>query len=620
MKRMLWSLVLILLLCGCTAPVQEETTAPPPATVPVQEEPTEPEGIYVPFSDLETQTDSAVLYFMPEEDCCGIRMMGDDVLTFSGTETTTLTRYAGKDLYELASTRLDCRIDPADPSFQISANGITYYNADTREVVFLDNDLKEVSRLGMPANMVGKPVLSGNRMQVYYCTADAVRVYDTTTALDTLIKTIAYAQQSVENVLLNDTVLRCALTDDRGQEYVIFISTQTGELLAQIHSAIEVDTHADGYFAKIPEGIQELVVFGKLGADPMVLMPEDPFARSWLLKAAGGLVTATVTEAATSLDYYDLESGMRTASVELPGGIDPRYMEFREDSASVLVLAYEYMADAPALLSWQLDSTPVTEETVYSTPRYTAEDPDVVGLDACTFLAEEIEAKHGVQILIAWEAVAQHPWDYTLELEYQPAVIRRQLESLDAVLSHFPEGFFAKLSKTPNLCVVRSIRGTAESGSVDQAQGLQFWAGNRPYVALAAGDSLEGSFFHELFHILDGKILSDTRVYYHWENLNPDGFRYFNDYRRYLEADVEKYLQEGDRAFIDAYSMCYPKEDRARIMEYACQEGNEAYFQSEVMQNKLRKLCEGIRKAFKLETYDESFLWEQYLNKPLASK
>ena len=620
MKRIFLPLVLLLLLCGCTVPVQEETTVPPQTTVPAAEDPTEPKGIYVSFSDLEIQTDGSVRYFMPEKDCYGIRVMHNDVLVFSGTETTTLTRYAGGQLYALASVRLDCWIDPADPTFQISENGITYYNPDTREVVFLDNDLKEVSRLGMPGNMVGKPMLSGNRMQIYYCTADAVRVYDTTTTLDTLIKTIAYEQQSVENILLNDTVLRCALTDDRGQEYIIFISAQTGELLAQIHPDIEVGTHGDGYFAKLSEGIQELLIFGKLGEDPMVLTPEDPFARSWFLKSAGGVVTATVTQETTRMDFYDLESGLRAASVDLPGGIDPKYVEIREDLAAVLVMAYDYMADAPVILSWQTDATPVDEETVYSSPRYTAEDPDVLGLDACGILAAEIEEKYGVDISIAWEAVAQQPWDYTLELEYQPAVIRKQLESLDAVLSHFPEGFFGKLSRKPNICVVRAIRGNAESGSMDAAQGLQFWAGNRPYVALAAGDTLEGAFFHEIFHILDGKVLSDTRVYYHWENLNPEDFRYFNDYDRYLEADVDKYLQEENRAFIDAYSMCYPKEDRARIMEYACQEGNEAYFQSEVMQNKLKKLCEGIRKAFKLETYEESLLWEQYLAEPLKIK
>jgi hypothetical protein len=50
-------------------------------------------------------------------------------------------------------------------------------------------------------------------------------------------------------------------------------------------------------------------------------------------------------------------------------------------------------------------------------------------------------------------------------------------------------------------------------------------------------------------------------------------------------------------------------------MEYACMEGNAHYFQSEIMQNKLKTLCEGIRKAFWLEGYQEPLLWEQYLSR-----
>ena len=43
-----------------------------------------------------------------------------------------------------------------------------------------------------------------------------------------------------------------------------------------------------------------------------------------------------------------------------------------------------------------------------------------------------------------------------------------------------------------------------------------------------------------------------------------------------------------------------------------------ASFQSEIMQNKLTAICRGIRKAFGLEKSPEVFIWEQYLNKPLA--
>ena len=620
MKRILWVFLLAMLLCGCTEGAGQEDTTPP-TTEQSYTQPTEPAGIYVPGSDLELQTEGTVRYYLPGESCYGLRMMGDDVLVFSGPDTTTLTRYAGDQLYAIAGTQLPCHIMPEDSSFQISANGITYYDPDKREVVFLDNDLKEVRRLGMSSHMVGKPVLSANRMLVYYCTSDAVRVYDTATGLDKLLKTISYSRQSAEALLLNDTVLRCSLVDERGETYSIFISVQDGQLVSQIQADLEVSTNQDIFYAARPEGIlRKLLVYGRQGEDPLMLTPQDPYADSWYLEENDALLTTTVMDEKTILDYYDLSTGLRTASVELPQGIVPKGAEYRGETGEVLVYAINYVGKIPVILAWDHTADPVTDDRVYTSPRYTAEDPDVVGLDACTLYVRELSETYGVEILIWEDAMAHQPTDYTLEMEYQTTVIRSQLETLEKVLAQFPEGFFEKQQRKVSICIVRSIQGNGESGSLEKAQGIQFWDNDTPCVVLAAGESLERTFYHEFFHVMEGKILSDTRVYYHWDDLNPEGFRYFGDYTSYLEVDMSQYLQEEDRAFIDAYSMCYPKEDRARIMEYACQPGNEDYFRSEIMQNKLRTLCEGIRKTFGLEKYQDVLLWEQYLDEHLMTK
>ena len=124
---------------------------------------------------------------------------------------------------------------------------------------------------------------------------------------------------------------------------------------------------------------------------------------------------------------------------------------------------------------------------------------------------------------------------------------------------------------------------------------------------------MEGAFFHEFFHIMDGKILSDCRTYYHWGNLNPEGVDYFEDYTGYLTQDMSEYLEDENRVFIDAYSASFPREDRARIMEYACMPGNARYFRSATMQRKLEVLCRGIREAFELDAEPGTLLWEQYL-------
>ena len=615
MKRILWFFLLILILCGCTGKTQQETTVPATAGESYTD-PTEPAGIYVPGSDPEIYTGGTVRCHRPDEACCGIRMMGSDLLVFSGEEKTTLTRYAGEQLYAIAGTQLSCQIMAEDTAVQIGSNGITYYDPDSREVVFLDNDLKEVKRLGMSSDMVGKPVLSANRMLVYYCTSEAVRVYDTTTGLDKLLKTISYPQQSAEELLLNDTVLRCRLVDERGESYSIFISVQDGRMVSLVQNDVEAFTNKDMFYASRPEGIQKLLVYGRVGEEPQMLTPADPFADSWYLEENNALLTATVKQEKTILDYYDLSAGLRTASVELPQGIEPCGAEYRGETGEVLVYAIDHAENTPVILAWEFAADPVTDDKVYTSSWYTAENPDVVGLDECTRYAQDLGQTYGVEILIWEEAVAHQPEDYTLEKEYQVFAIQSQLETLERALAQFPEGFFGKQQQKVSICIVRSIQGNGVSGSLEKAQGIQFWENHSPYVVLAAGDQLEGTFYHEFFHVMEGKILSNTIAYYHWEALNPEGFQYFGDYTSYLEADMSQYLQEEDRAFIDAYSMCYPKEDRARIMEYACLPGNEDYFQSEIMQNKLRTLCEGIRNAFGLEKYQDALLWEQYLDEP----
>ena len=98
-----------------------------------------------------------------------------------------------------------------------------------------------------------------------------------------------------------------------------------------------------------------------------------------------------------------------------------------------------------------------------------------------------------------------------------------------------------------------------------------------------------------------------------WEALNPGNF----SYNQNLE-ESEIYLQGQTRAFVDHYSMLYPKEDRARILENAMLPGKKDLFQSEYMQRKLTALCTGIREAYGLKKHPEVLPWEQYLINPLV--
>lgn len=611
MKRLILPVLLALLLCGCGGEPQTETTAP---TIPtVVTEPTEPVGIYVPGSEMEVQTSGAVRMYVPSTpDTSAMVMQGSDILLFSGLDATTLTKLSGDNLFTIATAQLGCTITPEDPSFQLSEKGITYYDEQARAVVFLDNDLKEVNRIGVPKDLVGRPVLSSNRLKLYYCTAEAVRVLDLETGLDKLLKYISYPEQTVEGILLDDTVLQCSIADT--EAYTIFISAQTGELVWETRSDMLLSTGQELYYATIFGGNMEELVFGVPGEEPRMLIPADAFADTWYLETVNAVVT--VSEGGMT-EYYDLESGLRTASVELPGEMAVRYVEAAAQSGTVYLMGYDAALEQEVIYGWAPEKTAAGDETVYTGPRYTLENPDQEGLTACAEHAARLSTQYGMEVLVGLDAVQVQPWDYVMETEYQVPVIERELRALEEYLSVYPDGFFETMGTDIRICLVRSLRGSAESGSLETAMGIQFWESDTAYVALAAGNSLEMTLYHELFHVVDNYVLSECSAYYDWEGLNPQGFTYDFAYISDQERDVQAYLEDETRAFIDAYSMSYPKEDRARIMEYAATAGHEHYFQSETMQEKLRTLCKGIREAFDLRQYPNELIWEQYLNEPL---
>ena len=236
--------------------------------------------------------------------------------------------------------------------------------------------------------------------------------------------------------------------------------------------------------------------------------------------------------------------------------------------------------------------------------------------------AQELSQRYGVEILVYQDALEVQPWDYEFTCEYQPQVLMQELEQLDTRLQNYPEGFLQRIGQQYNglkIALVREISGAPETGSLETAQGVQFWDEEyTAYLALSTLEDTEYTLYHELYHLIDTVVLNESNGFDQWDLLNPVGFFYDFDYISNQTRNSDEYLREEKRYFIDTYSMSYPKEDRARIMEYAMTEGNEHYFACETMQNKLLTLCQGIRKAFGLRKYPESFLWEQYLKESLA--
>lgn len=619
MKRMVvWAMLLCLLLCGCAQDMPEMTTEP---TQP-QTEPSEavaPTGCYDPDNALTALTGGAVQVFSPDvEEITGFVALDSDIFLFSGKEQTVITKLSGRELAAAASVDTGCPILPEDPSFRIGSKGLSYYNCISGEMVFLDAALREISRTSLPEDIIGSPVLSADRKALYYCSPEGIRVLEIEEGLNRLLKKEENPDYTLRKLLQDDTLLLCEVRDaetDTTRE-LLLISTRNGETVRQINEDIFVSTHGSNYYATVSEGAMQVMLYGNdqrsQVLNPAELWPEE----RWYLEGKHAALTLSKS---CRLDYYDLSSGKRTASVMLDGfSVDA--IAAGEDSHIYILGQYN---GETILCRWDISASATGDETVYTSRRYTLSDPDVEGLKACQELAEAIGNKYNIEVLIAENATAVQPWEYVLETEYQVPVIRQELEKLDAWLEAFPEDFLATAAKgtesgVVRICLVRSVSGTPESGNPVEMEGGCFWIDENVYAAIPAGRTTEKTFYHTIFHVLETRIMSKSKFCYDWESHNPEGFAYDYAYGVFHDPADTTYLEGETRAFIDHFSMTFPREDRATIMAYAITEGNAEYFQSEIMQNKLTAICRGIRKAFGLEKSSEVFIWEQYLNTPLA--
>ena len=626
MKRLIAILLACLLLCGCsTAPVAETTEPSETTTLPAVD-PTEPGGSYDPDSAVEAQTNGAVrAYPLSIDNAYGVACMGDDVLVFSGLETTTLTKLSGQNLYVTATAQVGFLLYPDDASVSVTEKGIAYYSAETHELVTLDANLKEISRVSVPEDIMGTPVLSSDRKFLYYCTGSGVRELTLETGISRLLKEFTYPLQYVETLLLDGSVLCVNLGDWEGNFSTQYLSTENGQTLWEGESDFYLTGSGDTWYAVLSEGIMTGFVYGDASGDAQMIVPADFTAGGQFLEEMNCLIAESYLEgySGMELDCYDLDSGMRISSLTLEDCGYPWSIRANGATGEIYVLTDILSTGQRILYRWDTAALSTGDETVYSGGYYTLDDPDEVGLAWLETQAQEIGDRYGVQILLGEEAVAKEPWDYDMTAEYQVPVLRWALGELETLLEAFPEGMLTDaVANTPDgvlrICIVRYLQGSAESGSLDTADGIQFWYDDNQYIALAVGENMGRTLYHELYHVLESRLLSDSSACYDWEYLNPDGFDYDYDYVANQYREDYQYLEDEDRYFIDMYSMSFPKEDRARILEYAMTGGNERFFQSEHMQAKLLALCKGLREAYGLEKSPDTFLWEQYLTDSLA--
>lgn len=603
-KALLSLLLAALLLSGCAArdPASAEPleTAAAPAAMQT-EAPAVTGELYM---DLISEEHTLRKYALSDP-ILGFLVVENDLLFFS--DTGTLTLLSSETGGRIASHDSPILLSPLNETVQILNSGISYFNGAAGETLLLDKTLREIRRIAAPEDLTGMPLLSRDGRSLYYCTASAIRVMDVDSGISRVLKEAAYPVQSVSGLLLNDTILQISITEADGTWRTLFLSTENGQLKHSAEGNILPETSGTHYFLSS----SSVLLCGAADGSAMVLDARHTDTGCWYLPGSNRVVTSGLTESGSILECYDLTAGSLRAELSLPCSLFPEHTAETADGAVWFLHSDE---DGQALFRWDPEQTAVSDENLYIHPYYTRSDPDYEGLAACSLYAREIGSKYGIDILIYKDAVAAEPWDYRLEYEYQVSVLRRELEALDRHLAKFPEAFLADLRSkftALKICIVRSAAGIPESGSPEAVSGIQFLENFDAYIVLCTEQDTQYALYHELSHLMETVVLTGSTAYDRWNSLNPEGFSYDSNY--HANQDGAQWLRSGQEYFIDAYSMSYPKEDRARLFEYAMTPGHEELFRSPHLQNKLKQMCLGIREAFNLENWSEPLLWEQYL-------
>lgn len=606
MKHLLAALLALVLLTGCgsVAPV-----APEHATAP-ETVPTAPAGLWETEHPLEEKTAGAVhVYHLPLTDVTGMFTLGENVVVVSGDDATTLTRLVGNSLYIANQVTLDIAL-PAG-AFQVTESTIAYHHPQRQQMVVLDAAFQEIRHIDLPGGTVITPLFSPDQDTLFYCTEDAVKAWDLSSGLHRTLREMTGGQR-LTGVHRDGTVLQ--LETDSGTQ---LIDAADGSLLWQ-GTALTFDTTDDCYYAAFSSGALRTLVFGRETEAPTALTPADLFAPGTFLSRLHGCLTESkLSETSIRLDYYNLTTGCRQSCLPL-------------ENTTLLACdgtwegwLYLLVADTEgyAVYRWDPTGIPINEIIQYTGAYHTSQDPDVHGLVNLQAKARTLGDAYCVEILLWDDTRGLEPWDYDWEIAWQVPLLSWALEELEGVFCQFPEGFLATTAENFSgltICLVESIQGSPESGSLETADGVEYLDGTTARIALALDENLAQTLYHELYHVMETQLLNETTALDSWGNLNPGDFAYTYDYAANETRTLGSWLDEDIRCFVDQYSMSFPREDRARIFEYAATPGHEDLFAASPLQNKLKQLCIAIRDAYGLEKSREEFPWEQYLWQSIA--
>lgn len=299
----------------------------------------------------------------------------------------------------------------------------------------------------------------------------------------------------------------------------------------------------------------------------------------------------------------------------IPDGAAHKVVVFRCD-----MLEFAMVGDATQSSFYSVDSAIVDKFVAESSEVAVAEH-----LEALRQRADDLEERYGFTIFMSNQCPTPlQSSSYTsaftnaYSASYERDLIAFALNELEQMAAQYPEGFFEQFKdREGNGGIYIFLIGGIQSSNNTIAY---FYKGTYFYniaIDVTYQTGMKGTFSHELWHAIETKMYNIDREWdAGWDELNPDGFAYYDtyDYVDYDSSHWTDYDWRNDGVyFVDAYAKTYAKEDRCRIFEKVM--GDAAFadslMQHETMKKKLDFMCKVIREAFDTTGWGELY-WERY--------
>ena len=617
MKRWLgWILILLFMISGCS----NQPDAPTDPTVATQTKNTEPaRTIRWEGGALEEASAGSVnVYGISDSDINGMGFLGGDPVVLTSCEDgTLLTRFDARTgeikVEKAVSGELHTGMGKGFSNVVMEGNRLAYYDAQENVVRILDASFKEISKVKLQQEPEGMPLIAADLSAAYFCVDNEIRALDLQTGIARMVCQRDNDNLTLQSLLLEDTVLCCIVTEEEGDSYVEFLNAENGLRIAIDRNLLTVESRGEAWLTSRLDGTTREVLVGD--SDGMFRFDTADTACGELQLMSCGILERKVSYGNTTVNLYAKETGKRLNSLVLEG-IEYAYTALEDAGGSYIWLpCRDSLTQQDILVRWDITASENGDDIHRITPRYTAENPDTDGLNALKQEAAQIGAKYGVQIHLDQDIPQTD--GFIITYEYQVEAFRKALTELDRILARFPEGFLTTMSarntdRQLHIGLIRSVQPEAVGGN-PQSGGMYAFVDGSAWIILCAGDALELNFYHNLSHALDTYVYSNSIHYDFWSDCNPDGFQYDENYLHFDSHEGSPYLSGETRAFINAFSMTFPHEDRATVFAYAMMEDAGDYFESPYMQAKLKQLAMGIRQAFGWEEQEMDLVWEQYL-------